>query len=71
MPETTKAQWESILSTLMADLEKGTYESTISMAGHSFTYRSLTELQRWIQYVEGKIAEFEGGPFGLAQFIDA
>jgi len=70
MAAPTKSQWENILSALVSDMEQGVYEASVSIAGQSFSYRTLEELQSFITFVEGKIAQFSGGPFALAQFVD-
>jgi predicted transcriptional regulator len=67
---TTEADWQAIKDALIADLKKGVYEGSISMAGQSFTYRTLDELRRFINFADTQIENFDGGPFVLAQFVD-
>ncbi len=70
-----KADLEAIETKLVADLKRGVYVGSYTLEGTTYTYRTLTELQTFLEWIKDRIASVDstnpsGGRFQLARFAD-
>ena len=63
---------ESLKSTIISDLQAGINIASHTIAGQTFTYRSVTEQLKAIQKLDAMIAEIDqnNGGLMLANFAD-
>lgn len=69
----TKAEWEAIETKIVAEMARGVNVGSYTIANRTFTYRSLDEQRRFLQYVQSQIASAgygADGMFQLARFAD-
>lgn len=67
---TTAEQWAAGAAALREAHQSGNEFSSMTVAGETFAWKSLDELQRAIEYAESKArqAATGGGAFHLARF---
>ena len=68
-----KADWETLETKIVTDLQKGVNIASHTAAGVTVTYRSLTEQLDMLKYVRQQIASLtpNSGAFSLVRFIPA
>lgn len=70
----SKADWEAIETKLLAAMSRNMTVGSYTIAGRTFTYRTLDELRKQLVFVEQKIASFstngQASQFQLARFAD-